>query len=238
MDFISSSLSASGSFFPCHGSIFHPVAPSYALTPVRPCSENSSRTLFGRLFSWRMAASKPPPPVNFPVRRSVCTAWILSMPPTVFTYLAMYWSAVWARSGAANSASPASVTRASRIDVPSIESAFRQIGLHHTRGEQAAPDDRDRRRLHPAVSCRSAPAPRAPAQRVLRRVLSAAGRPIQAHHVVLLRHLARLSIRVPVQGEPAVAGGIRQVRAAVAPHRLDRQPLEGRPPVGGIPLLA
>src|SRR2546421_595476 len=64
---ISSSLSASASFFPCQGSIFHPVWPSYALTPVSPCSENSSRTLFGRLFSWRTAASKPPPPVNFPV---------------------------------------------------------------------------------------------------------------------------------------------------------------------------
>src|SRR2546427_8133588 len=58
-------------------------------------------TLFrsGRLFSWRTAASKPPPPVNFPVRRSVATAWIRSMPPTVLMYLVMMSSAVWADSG-------------------------------------------------------------------------------------------------------------------------------------------
>src|SRR3989442_4923830 len=40
-------------------------------------------SLLGRLLSWITAASKPPPPMNRPVRRSVVTAWIRSMPPTV-----------------------------------------------------------------------------------------------------------------------------------------------------------
>src|SRR2546426_8132977 len=120
---ISSSLSASASFFPCHGSIFHPVWPSYALTPVSPCSENSSRTLFGRLFSWRTAASKPPPPVNFPLRRNVFTARIFSMPPTVFRYLAMMSSAVWAASGGPRSASPTRLSISFRMEVLTNESA-------------------------------------------------------------------------------------------------------------------
>src|SRR5437667_5998045 len=121
---ISSSLSASASFFPCHGSIFHPVWPSYALTPVSPCSENSSRTLLGRLFSWRTAASKPPPPVNFPVRRSVVTAWMRSMPPTVLMYFAMMSSAVCADSGRAKSVSPASFRRVFRMGSPRRDTVF------------------------------------------------------------------------------------------------------------------
>src|SRR3989441_9800690 len=121
---ISSSLRASASFFPCHGSIFHPVWPSYALTPVSPCSENSSRTLFGRLFSWRTAASKPPPPVNLPVRRSVVTAWMRSMPPTVLMYFAMMSSAVCADSGRAKSVSPASFRRVFRMGSPRRDTVF------------------------------------------------------------------------------------------------------------------
>src|SRR2546422_2180607 len=121
---ISSSLSASASFFPCHGSIFHPVWPSYALTPVSPCSENSSRTLFGRLFSWRTAASKPPPPVNLPVRRSVVTAWMRSMPPTVLMYFAMMSSAVCADSGRAKSVSPASFRRVFGMGSPRRDTVF------------------------------------------------------------------------------------------------------------------
>src|SRR2546422_7886698 len=70
MPCISSSPSASGSRLPCHGSIFQPLWPSYALMPVIPWMENSSRTLLGRLFSWTTTASNPPPPVYFPVRRS------------------------------------------------------------------------------------------------------------------------------------------------------------------------
>src|SRR4029077_10879634 len=46
-----------------------------------------------------MPASKPPPPVNLPVRRSELTALILSMPPTVLMYLEMMSSAVCASSG-------------------------------------------------------------------------------------------------------------------------------------------
>src|SRR3989442_4719534 len=56
-------------------------------------------SLLGRLLSWITAASKPPPPMNRPVRRSVVTAWIRSMPPTVLMYLAMMSSAVCADSG-------------------------------------------------------------------------------------------------------------------------------------------
>src|SRR5262252_9061230 len=51
-------------------------------------------------------ASKPPPPVNFPVRRSVLMASIFSAPPMVLMYLATISSEVCAETGMANSASP------------------------------------------------------------------------------------------------------------------------------------
>src|SRR3989449_9384057 len=79
--------------------------------------------------------------------------------------------------------------------------------------------------------------PICPAEPVLRRVLAAAGAPTQVGDVVLLRHLARRAIGLPVQGQPAVAGGSGQGGAAVAANPLDRQPLQGRPPVGGVRLL-
>src|SRR5258708_4290694 len=47
--------------------------------PVMPWIENSSRTLLGRLFSCTTTASNPPPPVNFPVRRSDCMARIQAL---------------------------------------------------------------------------------------------------------------------------------------------------------------
>src|SRR2546421_11284093 len=43
--------------------------------------------------------------------------------------------------------------------------------------------------------------------------------------------------RSPVRGAPAGAGGIAEAGAAVAANPLDRQPLERRPAVGGVPLL-
>src|SRR5205809_481083 len=76
-----------------------------------------------------------------------------------------------------------------------------------------------------------------PKRSVPRRVLAAAGAPSQVGDVVLLRHLARRAIGLPVQGQPAVVRGSGQVGAAVAANPLDRQPLQGRPPVGGVPLL-
>src|SRR5437588_5978586 len=79
--------------------------------------------------------------------------------------------------------------------------------------------------------------PVGPAEPVLRGILAAAGAPPQVHDVVLLRHLARRAIGPPVHGEPAIAGGIRQVRAPVAAHAFDREPLEWGPPVGRVPLL-
>src|SRR6266581_4886598 len=45
------------------------------------------------------------------------------------------------------------------------------------------------------------------------------------------------AIGAPVQSKPAVAGRIGQIGAAVAAHALDRQPFEGWPAVGSIPLL-
>src|SRR4029077_2261123 len=66
---------------------------------------------------------------------------------------------------------------------------------------------------------------------------AAPGPALQVHDVVLLGHLARRAIGTLVQREPPVAGGISQIRATVASHALDRQPFQGRPSVGGIPLL-
>src|SRR6266480_4640422 len=75
--------------------------------PVIPWIENSSRTLLGRLFSCTTTASNPPPPVYFPVRRNVCSAWMRAMPPDAWMYLAMRLSTdwAWATTGAANPAS-------------------------------------------------------------------------------------------------------------------------------------
>src|SRR5437667_3970747 len=76
-----------------------------------------------------------------------------------------------------------------------------------------------------------------PPEPVLRRVLSAARAPRQVGHVVLFRHLTRRAIGLPVQGQPTAAGGSGQVGAAVAANPIDRQPFQGRPSVGGVPLL-
>src|SRR5438309_209078 len=69
--------------------------------------ENSSRTMFRRLFSCTTTASNPPPPVNFPVRRSVCSACMRAIPPDAWMYFAIRLSADWADSGAALSANAA-----------------------------------------------------------------------------------------------------------------------------------
>src|SRR5450759_1784713 len=86
--------------------------------PVIPWIENSSRTLLGRVFSSMTIASNPSSPVNFPTRRNVLIAWILSAPPTVLMYRAMMSSAVgvdWAPSGALMAATLARVRRALRM---------------------------------------------------------------------------------------------------------------------------
>src|SRR5258706_12331 len=75
--------------------------------PVIPWIENSSRTLLGRLFSCTTTASNPPPPVNFPVRRNDCSAWMRAMPPDAWMYLATRLSTdwAWATTGVANTTS-------------------------------------------------------------------------------------------------------------------------------------
>src|SRR6266705_2330478 len=104
-----------------------------------PWNTNSCRSLFGRLLSCTTPASKPPPRTTFPVRRSVVTAWILSIPPTFVRYLAMISSAVWAGSGAARAASPASVKRGFRMDC-SFASRVEWNGLlDDTGGRRDAP---------------------------------------------------------------------------------------------------
>src|SRR3989442_1824275 len=103
--------------------------------PLIPCSANSCRTRFGRLLSCTSTASTRAPPVNRPVRRSVCTAWIRSMPPTVLMYRAMMSSAVCADSGAVQSANPTSLNSTFRMVVPapSLGSAF-PARPHNVRG--------------------------------------------------------------------------------------------------------
>src|SRR6266478_288645 len=86
--------------------------------PVMPWIENSSRTLLGRLFSCTTTASNPPPPVNFPVRRSDCSACMWAMPPDAWMYLAIRLSAVWAESGAAHNASAATFDSVLRMIIP------------------------------------------------------------------------------------------------------------------------
>src|SRR5947199_8701330 len=76
-----------------------------------------------------------------------------------------------------------------------------------------------------------------PPEPVLRRVLSAARAPRHVGNVVLFRNLARRPIGLPVQGQPTAAGGSGQVSAAVAANSLARPPFQGRPYVGGVPLL-
>src|SRR6266581_1046920 len=93
------------------------------------------------------------------------------------------------------------------------------------------------RRFNPHAP-RPPPHPVRPSEPILRGVLAPARPPPQVDHVVLLRHLARRLIGAPVQGEPAVARPRGEVRPPVAAHPLDRQPLERRPPVGGVPLLS
>src|SRR2546425_11196445 len=77
-----------------------------------------------------------------------------------------------------------------------------------------------------------------PPKPILGRVSPAPGSPIQIHDVVLLRHPPGRAIGAAIHGEPAVACLIRDVASAVAAYPLDRQPLQRRPAVGSVPLLA
>src|SRR2546425_4006133 len=112
--------------------------------PVIPGSATSCRPRLGLLLSWTTTASNPPPPVNRPVRRSVCTAWIRSMPPTVLMYRAMMSSAVCADSGAVQSANPTSLSRTFRMVVPapSLGSAF-PARPHNVRGSSSGVESID-----------------------------------------------------------------------------------------------
>ena len=58
------------------------------------------------------------------------------------------------------------------------------------------------------------------------------------HDVVFLLHTACRVVRTLQQREPAAGGVIREIRAAVAAHPFDREPLERRPAVRRVPLLA
>src|SRR6266576_5627858 len=83
--------------------------------PVIPWIDNSSRTLLGRLFSCTTTASNPPPPVNRPVRRSDCSAWILARPPDAWMYLATRLSTDCADSGVVHTANAARFSRVFRM---------------------------------------------------------------------------------------------------------------------------
>src|SRR2546429_8840496 len=77
-----------------------------------------------------------------------------------------------------------------------------------------------------------------PTKSVLRRVLAAARSPVGVHDVVLLHHSSRRPIRAADEIEPPPRGGYGQIRPAVPARSLDREPLERRPAVRRVPLLA
>src|SRR5688572_24857160 len=77
-----------------------------------------------------------------------------------------------------------------------------------------------------------------PAEAVLIGILAAAGLFGQIHDVVLLRHLACGLIRPAVEREPSVARRVREAGTTVTAHAFHRDPLERRPSVGRVPLLA
>src|SRR5204863_4598106 len=69
-------------------------------------------------------------------------------------------------------------------------------------------------------------------------MLAAARFLVQMHHVVFLLHTARGVVGTLEENEPAAGGLVREIRATVAAHPFDREPLERRPAVRGVPLLA
>src|SRR4051812_44770811 len=77
-----------------------------------------------------------------------------------------------------------------------------------------------------------------PPETVLRGVLAAAGGTTQVHDVVLLHHASRRAVCAPVERQPCGTRLVRQRRGPVSPHAFDRQPLERRPTVRRVPLLA
>src|SRR5262245_45630756 len=77
-----------------------------------------------------------------------------------------------------------------------------------------------------------------PAKAVLRRVFAPAGAPCEIDDVILLGHAASCFVRTAIERQPSRARRVGEIRAAVAADALDRHPLERRPSVRCIPLLA
>src|SRR5206468_2890865 len=73
---------------------------------------------------------------------------------------------------------------------------------------------------------------------ILRRVLSPTGFFVRVHHVVLLHHSSGRTVGSLEQTKPATGRLAGQVGAPVAPYPFDREPLERRPAVRAVPLLA
>src|SRR5437762_5751444 len=77
-----------------------------------------------------------------------------------------------------------------------------------------------------------------PAKAVLRRVFPSTGFIMGIHDVVLLHHFPCRAIRAVDQREPPCRCRVGESSTPVATHSLDREPLQRRPAVRRIPLLA
>src|SRR5262245_56679515 len=77
-----------------------------------------------------------------------------------------------------------------------------------------------------------------PAKAVLRRILAPAGAPCEIDDVILLGHAACCLVCAAIERQPSCARRVGEIPTAVASHALDRHPLERRPSIRRVPLLA
>src|SRR6266581_3557812 len=80
--------------------------------------------------------------------------------------------------------------------------------------------------------------PIGPTETVLRGVFASTCSPTCGDHIVLLHHSPSCVVGPIDEPEPAACRLIGQVAPAIAAYPFDREPLERRPAVGAVPLLA
>src|SRR2546427_298929 len=80
--------------------------------------------------------------------------------------------------------------------------------------------------------------PVGPTETILRRILTTTCFASRVDHVVLLHHSSGRTVGSLEQTKPATGRLVGQVGPPVAPYPFDREPLERRPAVRAVPLLA